>query len=258
MNLDFLAVPMGMLVKLIYNLVSVIDSKYLSAYAIAIIISTILFKLVVLPLTLKQSKSMKKMQELNPKIQELQQKYGKDPQTLQRKQMELYKEANYSPFSGCLPLLIQFPILIAFFYVIREPVKYVFTDQAFYDSINKAFLWIKDLGFAENHLFEDGVINGLSMGGMALPFVGDAFPILAIVTGLTTYLSTKMTSQPSINEQQASTQKTMNMMMPIMIFVFSIQFPAGLALYWVVSNLFQYVQQFIVLNSSKNPKEELK
>jgi len=81
---------------------------------------------------------------------------------------------------------------------------------------------------------------------------------LAVITGIITYLTTKMTAQPSINEQQASTQKTMNMMMPIMIFVFSIQFPAGLALYWVISNLFQLVQQFIVLNSSKNPKEELK
>ncbi|MDD2397691.1 MAG: YidC/Oxa1 family membrane protein insertase [Tissierellia bacterium] len=258
MNLDFLAVPMGMLVKLIFDMVSVIDSTYISAYSIAIIISTILFKLVVLPLTLKQTKSMKRMQEINPKIQELQQKYGKDPQTLQRKQMELYKEMNYSPFSGCLPLLIQFPILIAFFYVIREPVKYVFEDQAFFDTINKTFLWIKDLGFAENHLFENGVINGLSMGGMTLPFIGGALPILAVITGITTYLTTKMTSQPSINEQQASTQKTMNMMMPVMIFVFSIQFPAGLALYWVVSNAFQLVQQYIVLNSSKNPKEELK
>ena len=74
MNLDFLAIPMGKLVKLIYDMVSVVDSKYLSAYAISIIISTILFKLVVLPLTLKQTKSMKKMQEMNPKIQELQEK----------------------------------------------------------------------------------------------------------------------------------------------------------------------------------------
>ncbi len=258
MNLDFIAVPMGMLVRMVYNMVSGIDSKYLSAYAISIIISTILFKLIVLPLTLRQSKSMKKMQELNPKIQELQQKYGKDPQTLQRKQMELYKDANYSPFSGCLPLLIQFPILIAFFWVIREPVKYVFMDQALFDTINKSFLWIKDLGFAENHMFENGLLNGLSMGGMKLPFIGYALPVLAIITGLTTYLSTKMTSQPSMDEQQASTQKTMNMMMPVMIFVFSIQFPAGLALYWVVSNLFQFAQQYIVLNSSKNPKEELK
>ena len=257
MNLDFLAVPMGTLVRFIYNMVSGIDSKYLSAYAISIIISTIIFKFIVLPLTLKQSKSMKKMQELNPKLQELQKKYGKDPQTLQRKQMELYKEANYSPFSGCLPLLIQFPILIAFFYVIRDPVKYVFMDQEFFNTINKTFLWINDLGFAENHVFENGVINGLSMGGMSFPFLGYALPVLAVLSGVTTYLTTKLTAQPSLNEQQASTQRTMNTMMPIMIFVFSIQFPAGLALYWVVSNLFQLVQQLIVLNSSKNPKEEL-
>ncbi|NLB32601.1 MAG: YidC/Oxa1 family membrane protein insertase [Tissierellia bacterium] len=270
MNLDFLAIPLGKLVKLIYNMVSVADSKYLSAYAISIIISTILFKLVVLPLTLKQTKSMKKMQELNPQIKELQEKYGKDPQTLQRKQMELYKEVNYSPFSGCLPLLIQFPILISFFYVIQQPVKYVFEDQVLFDSINKTFLWIKNLGFTENHLFvlEDvatgvseafvGMVNGLSMGGMSLPFIGAAVPIFAAISALTTYLTTKMTAQPSVNDQQASTQKSMNMMMPIMIFIFGIQFPAGLGLYWVISNVFQLVQQYIVLNSSKNPKEELK
>lgn len=258
MNLDFLAVPMGKLVKLIYDVVSVADSKYLSAYAISIIISTILFKFIVLPLTLKQTKSMKKMQELNPKIKELQEKYGKDPQTLQRKQMELYKEVNYSPFSGCLPLLIQFPILISFFYVIQQPVKYVFEDQLMFDTINKAFLWISDLGFRENFIFDNNVVNGLSMGGMSLPFIGAAVPILAAISGITTFLTTKMTAQPAVNEQQESTQKSMNMMMPIMIFIFGIQFPAGLGLYWVISNVFQLVQQYIVLNSSKNPKEELK
>ncbi len=134
-------------------MVSGLDSQYVSAYAIAIILSTIIFKAIMLPFTLKQTKSMKKMQEMNPKIKELQEKYGKDPQTLQRKQMELYKEANYSPFSGCLPMLIQFPILISFFYVIQQPVKYVFENQALFDSINKSFLWIKDLGFTENHIF---------------------------------------------------------------------------------------------------------
>lgn len=272
MNLDFIAKPMGMLVKLLYDMVSGLDTKYLSAYAISIILSTIIFKSIMIPLTLKQTKSMKKMQELNPKIKELQEKYGKDPQTLQRKQMELYKEANYSPFAGCLPMLIQFPILISFFYVIQQPVKYVFSDQAFFDSINKTFLWIKDLGFTENHIFaaadlakgvSEGfinMVNGLSMGGMTLPFIGAAVPILAVVSALTTYFTTKMTSasQPSMNEQQEATQKSMNMMMPVMIFVFGIQFPAGLGLYWVVSNAFQLVQQYVVMNSSKNPKEELK
>ena len=260
MNLDFIARPIGMLVKLLYDLLSVIDNEYISAYAVAIILSTIIFKLIVMPLTLKQSKSMKKMQELNPQIKELQEKFGKDPQTLQRKQMELYKEANYSPFAGCLPMLIQFPILIAFFYVIRTPEVFVFQNQEAYDIINKSFLWINDLGFTENFVFDNNIVNGLSMGGMSLPFIGAAVPILAALSGITTYLTSKMTmaGQPAGNDQAMATQKSMNMMMPVMIFVFSIQFPAGLGLYWVISNVFQLVQQYVVMNSSKNSKEELK
>lgn len=260
MNLDFIAKPMGMLVKLLYDIVSVVDTKYLSAYAISIILSTIIFKLIMLPLTIKQTKSMKKMQELNPQIKELQEKYGKDPQTLQRKQMELYKEANYSPFAGCLPMLLQFPILIAFFYVIRSPEIFVFENQEAYNLINKSFLWINDLRFTENFVFDNSVVNGISMGGMSLPFIGAAIPILAALSGITTYLTTKMTTagQPAGNEQAMATQKSMNMMMPVMIFVMSMQFPAGLGLYWVISNIFQLVQQYVVMNSSKNPKEELK
>lgn len=260
MNLDFICYPIGMLVKLLYNMVSILDTQILSAYAISIILATIFFKLILMPLTLKQTKSMKVMQDLNPKIKEIQEKFGKDPQTLQRKQMELYKEANYNPMSGCLPMLIQMPILIAFFYVIREPVQFIFNDQAFFDTMNKSFFWIKDLGYTENFLFENGTLNGLGLGGMTLPFIGAALPILAAMSAYTTYLTSKMTSasQPSMNEQQASTQKTMTMMMPVMLFVFSIQMPAGLALYWVVSNVFQVVQQYVILNSSKKPKEELK
>lgn len=261
MNLDFICYPLGALVKILYKVVSVLDTPILSAYAISIILATIMFKLVLMPLTLKQTKSMKVMQDLNPKIKELQEKYGKDPQTLQRKQAELYKEANYNPMSGCLPMLIQMPILIAFFYVIQQPLKFVFQDQAFFDAMNKSFLWIRDLGFTENHLFIDGdlnSVNGLGLFGTTLPFIGSAVPILAAISGYSTYLTSKMTAQPSMNEQQESTQRTMTMMMPVMLFVFSIQMPAGLALYWVVSNIFQVVQQYVILNSSKKPKEELK
>jgi YidC/Oxa1 family membrane protein insertase len=250
---------MGALVRLLYNAVSVLDSKVFSAYSISIILSTIIFKFIVMPLTLKQTRSMKKMQEMGPQIKELQEKYGKDPQTMQRKQMELYKEANYNPASGCLPLLIQMPILISFFYVLQQPVKFIFQDQAFYDSINKSFLWIKDLGFAENFIFDGNLINGLSMG-MSLPFVGAAFPILAAITGISTYLTSKMSmsGQPVMNEQQMASQKTMTVMMPIMIFVMSLNFPSGLGLYWVISNVFQLVQQYVIMHSSKKSAEELK
>ena len=103
-------------------------------------------------------------------------------------------------------------------------------------------------------------VNGLSMGGATLPLIGSAVPILAAVSALTTYLTTKMTSaaQPSVNPDQQATQNSMNIMMPFMIFFMGVKFPAGLGLYWVVSNIFQLVQQYIIMNSSKKPKEELK
>lgn len=356
---------MGWLLRMLYNIiVSVFDSPILSAYAMALIIATVLFKLVLMPLTLKQTKSMKVMQDLNPKLQELQKKYSKDPQTLQRKQLELYKEANYSPFSGCLPMLIQMPILIAFFYVIRNPefafndfgeyvkvvlsnggeylrvilengnpvsmvhegteyvkiaAKYLIENGSFVtetinnveyikliggdmlqssmvlmdpayvtdvfvnakniqdlwfwtEQVNRSFLWIKDLSLLSNQVFVPGdverymisadligKVNGLSMGGLSIPFIGGALPILAAISGYSTYLVSKMTTaaQPQMagSEQQQSTMNMMNAMMPVMIFVFSLQFPSGLALYWVITNLWQVAQQWVILNSSKKAKE---
>ncbi len=92
-----------------------LNQKNFSFYAIAIIITTIIFKLILLPISLHQSKSTEKMNEIQPKMKEIQNKYKNDPQTQQTKMMELYKEYNYNPMSGCLIILIQFPIIIAFF-----------------------------------------------------------------------------------------------------------------------------------------------
>jgi len=318
MNLDFLCKPMGIGMRFIYDLVSGMDSTLFSAYALTIIISTLIIKVVVLPLTLKQTKSMKVMQDLSPRIKELQAKYGKDPQTLQRKQAELYKESGYNPLSGCLPLLIQLPLVMAFFYIIKDP-SFVFGDlgsnysltqlasmigidsldglnfmldgkEVVVDSlknlllyanhmsidassiqntimiagdkfwiwetaINRSFFWINDLSFASNIMLADGSVNGLFMG-FSIPFVGAALPILAGISGYSTYITTKMTSSAqaatAANEQAQQTQKTMSIVMPIMIFVMGLQFPAGLALYWSISNCFQLVQQSIILRAKNN------
>lgn len=258
MILDFIAIPTGWLMKLFYDLLLPLDTKYLSAYSISLILITLVIKFLLLPLTLKQTKSMKRMQELTPKVNELKEKYGKDPQTFQRKQMELYKEANYNPMAGCLPMLIQLPLIITFFNVIQNPVKYFFSgNQASYDLMNKSFLWIKDLAFSEGHTLSGGIVNGLGMG-FNIPLIGLALPILAGISAYSTYLTTKMTSsaQPAVADDQAkATQNMMSIMMPIMIFFMSIKFPSGLALYWVIGNIFQLVQQWIVLNSSKKIKE---
>lgn len=248
------AEPLGALLKFIYNMVEFLDTPTLSAYAISIIITTIIFKLMLLPLTLKQTKSMKDMQTIQPKLKKLQEKYKNDKETLNVKTMELYKEHNVNPFGGCLPLIIQMPIIIAFFQVLKDPTKYVFQNAEVFEALNKSFLWIKDLGFGENKVLEgalDGVLNGIPLG-FNLPLIGTAIPVLAILAGLTTWLTTKMTNmnQAGGDEKTASTQNTMAMMMPIMIFVFALNFPAGLTLYWVIGNCFQLAQQYFI-NRSK-------
>lgn len=231
--IDLFARPLGALVKVIYNFVYSLgfDAKLFSAYSIAIIIATIILRFILLPLTLKQMRSMKKMQELQPKIKELQNKYKNDQQTLNIKTMELYKEHNVNPFGGCFPILIQFPIIIGFFRVLQNPVNYIFGSEAVYESINKTFLWVSNLNNPD-------------------PW------ILPLLAGITTYFTSKMTSTAEGNAQAEATQKTMTIIFPFMIFFFAKNFPAGLTLYWVVGNIFQIIQQYLINRSSGNVKEE--
>lgn len=252
--IDLFAKPLGVLLRFVYDMLVGfgLDFKLLSAYSLAVIITTILFKFILLPLTLKQSRSMKNMQEIQPKLQELQKKYKNDPQTLNQKTLELYKEYNVNPLGGCFPLLIQFPIIIAYFRVMQFPVQYVFKDQAMYDSISRSFLWIKDIGLAPGAMI-DGVMNGVGIAGFNIP-------ILAILAAITTYLSSKMiaAAQPVQDGQAQSTQATMNIIMPLFILWIGSKYAAGLTLYWTISNIFQIVQQYFTNRSLGKIKEELK
>ncbi|MBZ2175696.1 YidC/Oxa1 family membrane protein insertase [Schnuerera sp. xch1] len=236
--MTFLGNLLGSLMKFVFDVVSQVgtETKLVSYYGITIIITTIIFKLILLPISLHQSKSTKKMNELQPKMKEIQEKYKNDPQTQQTKMMQLYKENNYNPMSGCLPLLIQFPIIIAIFKVLRDPVQFVFKDPAIYDTISKGFLWIPNLEQPDPYLW--------------------GLPLLA---GLTTFLQSKlMTGNVQTNSQAQSTQKIMNIFLPVMIFMASRSFASGLALYWVIGNIFQIVQQLIINRSLGEVKEETK
>lgn len=233
---SFLGNLLGGLLKFIFDMVSSIgtESEMLSYYGIAIVLTTIIFKFILLPISLHQSKSTKKMNELQPKIKEIQNKYKNDPQTQQAKMMELYKEHNYNPASGCLPLLIQFPIIIAFFNVLRDPVRFVFKDPNIYDAISKSFLWIPNLEQPDPYLW--------------------GLPLLA---ALTTFLQSKiMTSNIEANPQVESSQKIMNIFLPVMIFMAARSFAAGIGVYWVVGNIFQIIQQLISNRSLGKIKEE--
>lgn len=187
------------------------ETMGIANYGVAIILLTLVIKLVLYPLTVKQVRGMKAMQELQPKMKDLQEKYKGNPEKLNKEMAILYKESGVNPLSGCLPLLVQMPILIGIFYAIRD---YQYAQMP-------SFLWMTDL---------------------SLP---DPIYALPILSALTTYIQQKQTTT-EMNQQT----KMMMTFMPLFIGYISISFPAGLVLYWVMSNVFQIVQQWWMYRTS--------
>ncbi len=214
--MNFIAQPLGALLKLIYDLIG--------NYGISIIVFTIVVKLVLVPLTIKQTKSMKSMQELQPKLKELQEKYKNNQEQMNMKMMELYKEHNVNPFSGCFPLLVQFPIIIGLFTVLRNPLNYGFAEEI----VGTGFLWMESL--SQPDLW-----------------------ILPILAGISTYLTSATIAVAG--SKQDPTQNTMKYVFPIMMIWMSRSLPAGVSLYWVISSVFQVVQQIIINKPYSKLKE---
>ncbi len=183
------------------------------SFGLSIIVVTIVIRLAILPLMIKQTKSSKAMQALQPKMAELKKKYSskdqKTQQMLQQETMALFQKHGVNPMAGCFPLLIQMPILIGFYHAISR------TRAIAQDS----FLWF-DLGHK------------------------DPYYILPIIAGITTFIQQKMMMAGT--ENQNPQMAMMVWMMPIMIVIFAFNFPAALSLYWVVGNIFMIVQTYFI------------
>ena len=195
-------------------------------FGIAIVLFTILIRGLMMPLTVKQSKQMKGMSALQPKIKAIQERYEGNKQKQSQETMKLYKDNGVSPL-GCLgPMFIQMPIWIGLYQAILQtvpttPENLVNLGSHLYGwlpivnkviPLNSSFLWLN----------------------LADP---DPLPILPVLVGASMWTMQKMTSMPAIDAKQASTNRMMLWMMPLMFGFFSMQFPSGLALYWVVSNI---------------------
>ena len=191
-------------------------NQYLpGGYGIAIILLTLLIRILFWPLTHKSTESMKRMQEVQPELKALQEKYKKDPQRMQQETMKLYKEKRVNPMGGCLPMFIQIPVFFALFTVLRNAIELRFSS----------FLWIKDLSTAEN-LFAGSI-----------PLVG-ALNILPIIMSLSMIWQQKLSSPgTAMTPEQQQQQRIMMFMMPVMMLFFFYTMPSGLVLYWTVSNL---------------------
>jgi len=212
------------------------------SFGFAIILFTMIVKVLTLPLTFKQLQSTRKMQQLQPEIQKLQKKYKDEREKLSKAQMDLYKEAGVNPLGGCLPTLIQMPIWFALYQALFK--------LASEGNLNEGFLWIRSLA-------EPRDLSWI----WPLPQTTDAWIyaagllVLPILTVVTQMIVQKMTTPPNTDGQQAMMGQMM-MFMPIMFGFFALQVPQGLVLYWVASNLFMLVQQYLI-NKQTGPVKGL-
>lgn len=233
----------GKLLYYVYEMISGInpqDFQYFSNYAIAIAFTTFLIKIIVFPLSYRSLKSTAEIQTLQPQLQELQKKYGKDEITFARKQQELYKQAGVSPLGGCLPLFIQLPILFAMYNVFRMPEVYAFTNPTEYEAMNKAFLWISNLNMPDKTTM--------------LAFLASGIQLLQS--------QIMMNATNTKKNQKSDIQNSMQMMqyvMPIMLYFVYKDLAAGIAFYWVINILLSILQQIItnrlVLKNKENKNE---
>lgn len=190
------------------------------SYGLGILVATIIIRLIVLPLMIKQIKSSKMMQALQPELQKIREKHKNDPQKAQQETMLLFQKNNVNPLAGCFPLIVQMPILIAFYNAISR------TE----DIKTHSFLWMQ----------------------LGNP---DPYYILPILAAITTYFQQKMMGSTMQNNPQ---MQMMLYMMPIMILAIAVTLPSALSLYWVYGNLFTIVQTYFLYRDKDqklSPKE---
>jgi len=220
-------------------------------YGIAIILMTVLIRVILYPLMQKQMVSMREMQKIQPLMKAVQDKYKNDKERLNKELMALYKEHKVNPMSGCMPLIIQMPILILLFQVLR---KFEYLDSA--GKIVGGFLWIP----RQVQIIVEGVpkiVAGLAAPDQLIQLPGSGIfgiqylGIMPFLIGGSMYIQQKMTSTGGTaagkdGGSAEQTQKMMTIMMPLMIGFMSFSLPSGLTLYWLTSTILGIGQQYLI------------
>lgn len=207
-------------------------------FGVAVIVLTVLIRFLLYPLMAQSIKSQKILSELQPKIQEIQKKYADDKEKQSRAMMELYKKEKFNPFGGCLPLLVQLPLLIALYQVFWRGFK------------------IEQLNFLYNFVPNPGAINPMFLGIMNL---AEPSISLAVLAGISQFLQSKMT-MPKLSQspQKGQMGQFSQIMQKQMLYFFPIftvfilwKMPAAIGLYWTVSTLFSIAQQYIIYKPTR-------
>jgi len=234
--------PLFNLLVFIYNIVPGHD------VGIAIVALTLIVRIALYPINSKSIESQRKLQKIQPQIKKIQKRYKDDKEKQAKALMKFYQENKINPFSGCLPLLIQFPILIALYHVFINGFK----DE----SLSSLYSFV----------YNPGHIDPISLGFMNL---SETNMYLALIAGIAQYFQTKMLMKAknenerkkknNEDEKEDKTQdfaqsmtKQMAYIMPIVTVVFAMSFPSGLALYWIATTVFAIVQQHLIISKQEN------
>ena len=270
---QFIANIFGYLLEWLYNGIG-------QNYGIALILFTIILRIILLPLTIKQQKSMKKTTALQGKMQEIQFKYKNNPELMNKEIMELYKRENLSPFSGCISSIVQILIILSVFYLVSRPLTYMKKIDPGIIENYKNEISAENDGKISNY-YEIEIIQkkaaqdenikvnmdflGLDLSKVPSQNMSDAtvyiIPLLYVVssifsirmtTGKTKKKEENNSSEPDMTQQM---NKSMSYMMPIMAVSIAFVAPLGLALYWLISNILMILER-IVINKYVDSKEE--
>ncbi|MCK5084314.1 MAG: membrane protein insertase YidC [Candidatus Pacebacteria bacterium] len=245
---DLLYYPLFNLMVFFYNIIPGHD------IGIAIIMLTLLVRFALYPVNTKAIKSQRQLQEIQPKMKEVQAKYKNDKEKQAKALMALYQKHKINPMSGCLPILMQFPILIALYWVFLNGFK----DES--------------LAILYPFIVNPGHIDPMFIGFVNL---SETNVVLAFIAGILQYFQTKMimgnkkeekkeeegkeekTPEEKTQDFAQSMSKQMIYLMPVLTFVIAMSFPSGLALYWAVTTLFAIVQQHLIMKKTKNKEIEV-
>lgn len=277
--MGFFAEIFGYILNFLYQIVN--------NYGIAIILFSIVLKVVMLPISIKQQKTMKKSAKIQAKMKVIQDKYKNNPEKLNQETIELYKKEHMSPFSGCLSAIVQIVILFAVFYLVRTPLTYmkkvdpslieqytneVKQEEQYKNTAYPEIAIIKEKGAQDERVNINMEFLGIDLSSIPTQDLSDwrvyIIPGLYVITSfvsmrMTTNMQTKKKKEGTNNESEpdpmdamAQANKSMSYIMPIMSISIAIIAPLGLALYWLVSNLLMILERLFLNKFLKDEEEE--
>ena len=272
-----IASVLGYLLNFIYNIVN--------NYGLAIILFTLLIKIVLLPISIKQQKTMKKSAKMQVELKQIQEKYKNDQEKANQEMMSLYKKNNMSPFSGCLSSIIQIILLLSVFYLVRSPLTYMkkvdlelidkYKDELSVSSNYPEVQVIKEKGGEDERVYLNMNFLGLDLSNVPSANYKDfkvfIIPVLYVLSSI---VSMKLTlnmqgnskkkkddntdenKEKELSEQMPDMSKSMSYMMPIMAVSISLVAPLGLGLYWLVNNVLMIGERMLLNKFIKDEEEE--